>query len=235
MIFNTTAIILAGGRGSRLEELTKNTPKPLLPIAGRPFIFYLLDYLQAQGIKKVILSIGYLGNQFTRLLGEKYQELSLDYSFEESPLGTGGALSKALTKVDEENVFVLNGDTLFQASLNELEKVHKCQQATLSLVLRHVEDTNRYGRIEFKEGLVTHFHEKGISGPGYINGGIYLIQKKQWPLFGKENYSLEADALPWLVKNQKVACIKSDGYFIDIGTLDDFKRGQVMLTSLPNV
>lgn len=229
---NTTAIILAGGRGTRLGELTKDIPKPLLPVAGRPFIFHVLDYLNEQGIKKVILSVGYLGHQFEKLLGKNYQELSLDYSIEETPLGTGGALAEALSMVQEKNVFAFNGDTLFQADLKELEKRHDWQQAALSLVLRHVEDTSRYGRIEFEKELVTHFHEKGIAGPGHINGGIYLVQKKQWPSFEKETCSLESEVLPQMIHKGKVACITSDQYFIDIGVIEDVEKGQKELKKI---
>lgn len=232
MLQTKTAIILAGGRGTRLGELTKDAPKPLLPVAGRPFIFHLLDYLKAQGIKKVILSVGYLGHQFEGLLGKRYQELSLEYSIETTPLGTGGALAQALTMTNEENAFALNGDTLFCADLKKLEEVHEWQQAAVSIILRYVEDTNRYGCIEFEQEHVTQIHEKGIAGPGYINGGIYLFRKNQWPRSGFQNqkdYSLEKQVFPWFLRHRTIAYVASNNDFIDIGTINDFNRGQVML------
>ncbi len=231
MSFSKTAIVLAGGRGTRLGSLTENIPKPLLNVAERPFIFHLLDYLKAQKISNVILAIGYLQSQFEQLIGKEYKGMSVRYSIETSPLGTGGALDKALSITNEENLFVLNGDTLFMADLRELEQKHHQVKASLTLVLRHVEDAARYGSIDFNNELITSIREKGTQGPGYINGGIYFLRLSERPSFKKEVYSFEKEVIPFLIKNNKVSFVISNNYFIDIGIPEDFQRSQVELNN----
>ncbi|MBX9742868.1 MAG: NTP transferase domain-containing protein [Chthoniobacterales bacterium] len=226
MLINTTAIILAGGNGSRLKELTKETPKPLLNIAGKPFLFYLLDYLNNEGITEVVLAIGYLASQFKQTIGEGYKNITIKYSIEAEPLGTGGALTQALTMTSQENIFVFNGDTLFKGNLKMLQEIHREATVPLSLMLRYVEDTARYGKIDFKDKYVRAIQEKGKAGPGYINGGVYLLCKNQWPIMEEKTYSLESETLPFLISTNKVACVVSNDYFIDIGILEDFYRGQ---------
>ncbi len=229
-----TAVILAGGRGTRLGSLTDDMPKPLLQVAERPFIFHVLDYLSDQDISNVILATGYLGSQFESAIGTEYKGISIRYSSETSPLGTGGAFSQALSMVEEDTLFVLNGDTLFKADLRALEKKHHQMNAPLSLVVRHVEDTARYGRIDVQDDLVTSMHETGRAGPGYINGGIYILQKNEWPaFFGVEAFSLESEALPFLIKTNKISFVVSNAYFIDIGIPADLKRSQIEMTKLP--
>lgn len=226
MPVSQTAVILAGGRGTRLGALTQNTPKPLLPIGGKPFIFYILDHLKQQKMNTVILATGYLASSFEKILGYEYRGMKIIYSRENEPLGTGGALSQALQIVEEENVFVLNGDTFFKAHLRKLEETLHYFNTSISIMLRKVEDTTRYGRVEFENQKILSIREKGIQGPGYVNGGIYLIKKNCWPLFKEKNYSFELDVLPSMVTKQEAAFLISDDYFIDIGIPEDLKRAK---------
>jgi NDP-sugar pyrophosphorylase family protein len=222
---NDSAIILVGGRGTRLGALTEQTPKPLLRVAGRPFLFHVLDYLIRHQIQKVILATGYLAGEFERELGSQYRSLSLAYSHETTPLGTGGAIAKALPLADATEVFVLNGDTYFSANLRELAEAQASRRASLSMVLRHIPDVSRYGHITLAQGLVTAMHEKGATGPGLINGGIYLINRPAFLADAPTGaFSLERDLLPRWIRQQAVACTVADGYFIDIGVPADLAR-----------
>jgi D-glycero-alpha-D-manno-heptose 1-phosphate guanylyltransferase len=213
-----SAVILVGGRGTRLGSLTDETPKPLLPVAGRPFLLHVLDALQAHGIRRVCLATGYRAEKFADTLGPSWERLELTYSQEDEPLGTGGALRQALTAIAQPRVFVLNGDTLFRADLAALYQVHVEKGAQLSLILRPVDDVSRYGQILFSEGRAEAIREKCSTGPGYINGGIYLIERE--PLLAEtlpERFSIETDLLPKWIQAGVVACATSDAYFVDIG------------------
>ena len=220
-----TAILLVGGRGTRLGSLTGQTPKPLLPVAGQPFILHVLDQLIAQGIRHAVLATGYLATQFDDVVGGRYRTLRITYSVEEDPLGTGGAITRALAHTPLEQVFVLNGDTYFKADLRALEAAHASAAADFSLIVRRVEDVARYGQITFAGNRVTGMSEKGRTGPGFINGGIYLVART--PLLADAPagaFSLERDLLPRWVATRPVGCICSDGYFIDIGIPSDLAR-----------
>ena len=222
-----SAIILVGGRGTRLGVLTEQTPKPLLPVAGRSFLFHVLDYLIRQQVKKVVLATGYLAGEFEQALGSEYRGVSLTYSHEAVPLGTGGAIALALASVGESDVFVLNGDTYFPVNLKELSKVHVCQKASLSMVLRHIPDVSRYGHMTVEQDVVTAVHEKDISGPGLINGGIYLVNRSAFLADAPAGaFSLERNLLPRWIPQRAVACTVADNYFIDIGVPADLARAQ---------
>ena len=221
------AIILVGGRGTRLGTLTEQTPKPLLNVSGRPFLFHVLDYLIIQNIKQVILATGYLASEFEQTLGSKYRNLSIDYSSEAVPLGTGGAIALALSHVDTPDVYVLNGDTYFPADLSALAAVYTTEKVSLALVLRRIPDVSRYGHIAAKNDVVTAMHEKGAFGPGLINGGIYLVNRTAFLADAPVGtFSLERDLLPSWIARQAVACTVADTYFIDIGVPADLLRAQ---------
>ena len=221
------AIILVGGRGTRLGPLTDQTPKPLLPVAGRPFLFHVLDYLITQKIRQVILATGYLAGEFEQALGRKYRSLTIAYSSEETPLGTGGAITLALSHIIASNVFVLNGDTYFPADLAALATVHRARSASLSLVLRRIPDVSRYGHITTEQDVVTALHEKGAIGPGLINGGIYLLKRDAFLADAPTGaFSLERELLPRWINRREVACTVTNNYFIDIGVPADLERAQ---------
>jgi NDP-sugar pyrophosphorylase family protein len=228
-----TAIILVGGRGTRLGALTEKTPKPLLAVAGRPFIFHILDCLIRQQIKKVILATGYLADEFEQVLGSEYRGVSLAYSYEATPLGTGGAVAQALAPIAASNVLVLNGDTYFPVNLSELSKAHGRRRISLSMVLRHIPDVSRYGHISVSRDIVDAMHEKGLSGPGLINGGIYLIDRTAFLAAAPAGpFSLERDLLPRWISSKAVAYTTADCYFIDIGVPADLARAQHDLAQL---
>lgn len=128
------AIILAGGKGTRLWPLTLTVPKPMVPIADKPFLFYLLKMLKDEGVTRVIFSVGYLGEQIIDYFGESWLDLEITYVQEKEPLGTGGAISACMDKVTDDEVIVINGDTYCQIDLDEMIASHKQHQAEITIV-----------------------------------------------------------------------------------------------------
>lgn len=223
------AIILAGGFGTRLQSVVKELPKPMAPVNGRPFLTYILDYLIDYNYSKVVLSVGYLHEKIEDYFGPQYKSLQISYAVENEPLGTGGAIFYALSQCTSENVLILNGDTLFKADLDALQAFHGQHQSALSIILRQVPDTSRYGSVQTDENQrITSFTEKNnSSGTGMINGGIYLINNnfaQKLPL--PKKFSFEKDLMEKLYKQEQFFAMPSDGYFIDIGIPEDYARAQ---------
>lgn len=219
----TTVVILAGGRGSRLRPVLPYQPKVMAEFHGRPFLAYLLDQLVVGGVQKVVLCTGYRGEEIRTRLGDVYGPIPLTYSHEDEPLGTGGALRLALPVLDSDPVMVMNGDSLIEADLQDYLAWFLGRPAAAALLLTRVEDTARFGRVEVAgDGSITNFQEKGVPGPGWINAGVYLLKKAVLELMEPRRFlSLEGDLLPSLVGQglygQQVA-----GKFIDIGTLESY-------------
>ena len=223
------AIILAGGFGTRLQSVVKELPKPMAPVGGRPFLTYILDYLIDYNYSKVVLSVGYLHEKIEEYFGSQYKSLKISYAVENEPLGTGGGIFYALSQCTSENVLILNGDTLFKADLDALGEFHEQHQSALSIILRQVSDTSRYGSVQTDENQrIISFTEKNNSiGAGMINGGIYLINNnfaQKLPL--PKKFSFEKDLMEKLYKQEQFFAMPSDGYFIDIGIPEDYARAQ---------
>lgn len=227
----TEAIILAGGRGTRLGSITEATPKPLIPVAGRPFLFHVLDYLVSQGITHVVLAIGYLADEF-KVIPPNYRGIRVTHAAEPCALGTGGGIAYAMNHINSAECFVFNGDTYFPADLADVAGTHERQNADLSMVLRAVPDITRYGSVLIDGEKVTALREKLFSGPGLINGGIYLLNRR---IFSEnelpEEFSLEQLLLPKLVSRGTVAGVESAAYFIDIGIPADLETAQTSLAT----
>ena len=223
------AIILAGGFGTRLQNVVKDLPKPMAPVNGRPFLTYILDYLIDYQYNKVVLSVGYLHEKIETFFGTHYKSLTIDYAVEEEPLGTGGGILNAMSKCTADNVLVINGDTMFKVDLDAFERFHEEKGGLLSIVLREVEDVSRYGSVTISDdNLIALFAEKQVtSGRGYINGGVYLINRK---LFEKHpqprKFSFEKDLMTKFYTQELFYAMPSNGYFIDIGIPEDYARAQ---------
>lgn len=225
------AIVLAGGFGTRLRSMVSEVPKPMAPVAGRPFLCYVLDELERQGYGHVVLATGYMHDVVEHHFGNRYRSLAIDYARELQPLGTGGAIVNGLQHCTEERVTVLNGDTLFRIDHDELAVLgNDCR---LALVLRHVPDAGRYGAVEVDgTGRVVAFREKDpAADSGLINGGIYRMHRS---LLADRSvgvpFSFEKEILQPL--RERFAAYVSDGYFIDIGVPDDYVRAQTELPAL---
>lgn len=258
------AIILAGGFGTRLRHVVSNVPKPMAPVAGRPFLEHLLDRLVAQGFSHVVLSTGHMHEKIEQHFGAGYKGLPLNYAYESQPLGTGGGMMNALRLCREQRVAVMNGDTLFCIDFNDLEACYRNHTTLLAMALRRMEDTSRYGSVcTDADGRVTAFVEKSAAcGGGLINGGIYLLDRDLFAQCGfhdaarepqgttkkgrlgtaegqtiAANVPPQAELLPPAFSFEKdlmekqlhafpfyaMAC---DGYFIDIGIPEDYRRAQ---------
>lgn len=221
------AIVLAGGLGTRLGHLTLETPKPMLEVGGRPFIAHLLSYLSRKGVKRAILSVGYLAETFRAHFGSFHSGLEILYSVESSPLGTGGGIRQALHIARGERVLVLNGDTFFDLDLALLLSEHLQQGNDLTLGAKQVPDAARYGTLAIESGRISGFLEKGREGPGVINCGVYLLEKRLAESFPPtEAFSFESDFLAKTAGKLKFGALVADGYFIDMGIPEELERAR---------
>jgi D-glycero-alpha-D-manno-heptose 1-phosphate guanylyltransferase len=226
-------IVLAGGLGSRLKGVLPDIPKCMAPVQGKPFLMYVLDYLAHQQICKVILSVAYRKEQIISFFGDKYNSMAIEYSIENEPLGTGGAVKHALNLCAEGEVFALNGDTYFIADLVAMGKVHVKSSANVTIAVKHMTETARYGLISAnKQGRITDFREKDPSlGSGWINGGIYLLNREIFNGFPHQKFSLENDFFKTKVSELTLHAFQSDGFFLDIGIPEDYAKAQTMKTA----
>ena len=225
---STTAIILAGGLGTRLRSAIGETPKSLAQIAGRPFLVYLLSYLARHCFRDVILSVGYKRKDVESVIGQSSQGISIRYSREEIPLGTGGALKRALSMVSSKYALVLNGDTFLKADYKDMIDHMQSSTCNILMALKRVEDCSRFGAVKARDGTVIGFMEKGMGGPGAINAGVYLVKQNLFDGYElARSFSFEREFLTPYVTQLHPCAYYSDGYFIDIGTASDYQRAQV--------
>ena len=224
-----TAIILAGGFGTRLQSVIQDVPKPMAPVCGEPFLNYQLKYLSHYGIKHIVFSVGYLHDKIISYYQNQYEGLTIDYVIEKEPMGTGGGIRMALESCNEEHVLVLNGDSFFDVNLHHYAKTFNLLNATHGLATRSVDDAARYGTIETENMRIISFREKsGIHEPGSINGGVYLLNKQHYinhtPV--GQNFSIEKDFFEKQLHACFIAGIEYKSYFIDIGIPEDYQKAQ---------
>lgn len=223
------AIVLAGGFGTRLRQVVSDVPKPMAPMdeKGTPFLAFVLDMLAEQGITHVVLSVGYLASVIQEYFGASYNGMRLSYLQEDSPLGTGGAVKKALKACQRDVVFVLNGDTYFDVDLAAMKKEHLRSKADFTLAAREMHDFDRYGALEIdKQGRILRFGEKKYCVDGFINGGVYCLQRNLLDDVQPEVFSLEKDFLEKEMEQVRVQAYPSTGYFIDIGIPEDYQKAR---------
>lgn len=229
-----TPLLLVGGLGTRLRSVVPNLPKVLASVGGKPFLGWILEKLIEAQFSDAILCTGYRSEAVEEEFGRRYHSLKLDYSKEASPLGTGGALRLAAPRVKTEFALVLNGDSFCDTQIASFCEAHLQSGAHASLILSHVSDTSRFGRVDCdSKGAVTALTEKtGQVEPGWINAGIYLLPNS-WLLeipCGRQ-VSLEREMFPeWLKFG--LQGVKDSGLFIDIGTPQSFAKGQAFFGGL---
>ena len=225
-----TAAILGGGQGTRLRAVVSDRQKVVASVAGRPFLMRLLDQLVEAGLRRVVICTGYKADQVAGIAGREYRGMSLQYSPEQSPLGTAGALRHALPLFESDPVLALNGDSFCQTDLAAFWRTHQERQAASSVVIREVPDTRQSGRVSFDAaGAVTSFVEKGASaGPGWINAGIYLLGRALLESIPTVRpVSLERETFPaWIGRGLTV--FPTAGKFLDIGTPESYAAAQEM-------
>jgi len=237
---NEEAIILAGGLGKRLRSVIAGIPKPMAPLHDRPFLQHLFDFLSHQEFKRVILAVGYKYEIIWKHFKDQYNTLKIEYSIEKEPLGTGGAIKKAINEFAEKEqkfALVLNGDTFFNIDLRKLALLHERLGSDLTLALKERENTGRYGHVIIDEEFrIKDFVEKAHGCFGLINGGIYMIARN---LFEKlalpDQFSFEKDLLGRYYKIYDFRGVPFNEYFVDIGIPEDYKRARKELEKFVGV
>ena len=223
------AVILAGGKGTRLRSVVSDRPKALAPIGGVPFLYILLKYLANKGFGRVVISTGYLADQVIRAVGQQFDGMDICCVREDSPLGTGGGLRLALESCHNDHVFVLNGDTFLDLDYHEAELFWQQRRAPI-LIGCNVDDATRYGRLKISKGRVVAFTEKGNAGEGIINAGCYIIPTDLLSNFSiGEVFSFEQDFLQQFVCKHDMYLLIAKGVFIDIGVPEDYDNAQKLL------
>lgn len=223
-ITNITAVILAGGFGTRFQSVVSDKPKVLAEVSGKPFLVYLLEQISSAGIRKVVFCTGYMAEKIQNRLGDTYGPLHILYSREDEPLGTGGALRLALPYLSSDTVLVMNGDSYTDIDLGSYVNWFFQKDCEAALLLTRVLDTSRYGSVTISEDEnITAFNEKRTSsGVGWINAGVYLMRKSVIASIpAGQSYSLEYELFPSLV-GKKLYGFCSEGRFIDIGTPESY-------------
>ncbi len=220
------AIILAGGLGTRLRSAVPDLPKCMAPVAGKPFLHYVITHLQKQGTDHFIFSLGYMHEVIEAFLLQHFPLLNYQVVIEDEPLGTGGAIQLACKKATQQDVLVLNGDTMFSIDVDELAAFHQQHRSNCTLTLKPMHNFDRYGVVEInKEGYIESFKEKQFYTSGLINGGVYALNVAALlQLDLPEKFSFEKDYLEKYFAVEKMAGLVQDVYFIDIGIPEDFKR-----------
>jgi D-glycero-alpha-D-manno-heptose 1-phosphate guanylyltransferase len=226
-------IILAGGLGTRLRSVVSEVPKCMASVCGKPFLHYLFLYLSRfTAVKKIVLSLGYKSDMIIDWAkSQKNFGFEYSYSVETEPLGTGGAIKKALNYINGENILIMNGDTFFDIDLNMFLYQHISHNALLSVALKPMSNFERYGNVEINnEHVITSFKEKTCCKEVQINGGIYLLRNSQNILNDcPDKFSYETEFLQPQVQTGRVYGFIYTGYFIDIGIPEDYAKANTEL------
>jgi D-glycero-alpha-D-manno-heptose 1-phosphate guanylyltransferase len=229
------AIILAGGFGTRLRSALPDLPKSMAPVNGRPFLFYLINYLRSEGIEKFIFSLGFKHEVIEAYLNANLPTLDFSCIIEKEPLGTGGAILACCYKASEQTVLIANGDTLFKVNLQKALIDHNKNQSDYTLLLKPMENFDRYGVVELNDDdSIASFKEKQFYKEGLINGGVYILNTEQFLAEDMPSkFSFEKDYLEKYFDTRKIYGSVQDEYFIDIGIPEDYIRVQAELEQPP--
>ena len=224
------AIILAGGLGTRLRGSIGDLPKPMAPVAGRPFLAWQLDALERRGIRRVILSVGHRLEAIEEHFGAGYHGMKIAYAKESSPLGTGGAIVAAMRMVAGSAAFVLNGDTFIRAPLAAMESRSGC---AFSVLVARVDDASRFGTVVVVGDRITGFREKAGGGAGLVNSGVYWIAKTVVDEIGiAGKFSFEKDFVEPHAATLAICAILTDEPFVDIGIPETLADAEQLIPAL---
>jgi D-glycero-alpha-D-manno-heptose 1-phosphate guanylyltransferase len=204
----------------------------MAPVRGRPFLALILDRLVRAGFGAVVLAVGYRSEAIRSYFGDSYCGVPLRYSVESEPLGTGGAIRLAYQLTDAPDMFVVNGDTYLDLDYRAMLDAHQRADALLTIAVCSVPDAGRYGALELTDEKVTGVCEKGRSGPGWINAGVYILARRIQEYFPcQATFSFEQDLLVPQVRVLEPRAYAAEGLFIDIGVPEDYARAQTLLPS----
>ncbi len=227
------AIVLVGGLGTRLRAELVDLPKPLAPVAGRPFLAFLLDQLAAGGLRRTILASGHLADKVESAIGHRWHGMEIVYSVEDEPLGTGGAVALAAHQLLGGCAHIANGDTFLHFELRSLQRAVEETDAALGMALARVPEVGRYGAVEVLGGRVSAFREKGGHGPGTVNAGSYFLTPEAIAAFPQRKvFSFEEDVLLPMANAGRVAVLVDTSDFIDIGVPEDYRNAQRLFAGL---
>jgi D-glycero-alpha-D-manno-heptose 1-phosphate guanylyltransferase len=219
------AVILAGGMGTRLRNAVPDLPKPMAPVDGKPFLGYLLEWLTEYPVSKIILSIGYKPEAITGYFGNSFLGIPVEYVIEEEPLGTGGGIMRACRDVSESDFLVINGDTFFPIDLMKLYSFHTWHGCFITVALKKMKDFSRYGSVEYNDGKILQFHEKKLCHDGFINGGIYAINRRiMMSQHLPKVFSFEKEILEKSAGSGDLRGMIFDEPFLDIGMPEEYRR-----------
>lgn len=221
------AIILAGGKGTRLQSVVADLPKPMAPIGELPFLEYMLNYLISYEISHVVLSVGYKWKTIYEYFGDRYKSIRLSYAIEEKPLGTGGGIRLALEKVEGKDVYILNGDTFFDVNLHDLSEFYFAHKADMAICVKRKLNFHRYGTVKLDVCKVVGFTEKQPVKSGLINGGVYLMKTALFNSYKlPRKFSFETDFMEKHLESLKICAMQVSEYFIDIGIPSDYEKAK---------
>ncbi|GJQ59903.1 MAG: hypothetical protein D8M57_13820 [Candidatus Scalindua sp. AMX11] len=225
------AVILAGGLGTRFRPLTLKTPKPMIPVMGKPYLEYQLQYLKDNNITDIVICVGYLGGNVRRYFGDgRSRDMRITYSFEEQPLGTGGALKNGENLLDD-CFYLLYGDSFLPINYSSLERhFHDADKAILMVVYDNREDTSVPNNVSLdNRGIVTQYEkDRGNTIHQYVDAGVLALKKDILDSAPPEKvFSLEQEVFPYYIARGECAGFETAQRFYDIGTPDRlriFKR-----------
>ncbi len=223
-----TAIILAGGLGTRLRSVVNDRTKVMANVAGRPFVTYVLDQIIRTGIQRAVICTGYLAESISTVLKDDYQGLQIVYSHEATPLGTAGALRHAVSMVQAFPILVLNGDSYANVDLEAFFQFHDLRQSCASLALARKSCSQAFGLVEVDDqGVVTRFSEKESTGKSeWVNAGIYILEKQVFEAIPQARaVSLERDIFPQWV-GHGLHGYAQDKELFDIGTPSSLSKAK---------
>lgn len=221
------AIVLAGGFGTRLSRMVSDVPKPMAPVNGKPFLEYILLDLANSGVRHIVIAVHHMKEKIIAYFGRSFCGVCIDYSIENVPLNTGGAIKQALSLCREDRVLVINGDTFYKVPFQKIHQFAVDSGKEIVIAVKEMTDFSRYGKVDVDEsGLVTAFHEKEFCAKGFINGGIYDVGRRALDGY-PDVFSMEELCFPQLLKRRQILAFPCNGYFIDIGVPEDFSKANV--------
>ena len=227
-------VILAGGLGKRLHSVTGGSQKVLAKVNGRPFLEILMDYIYSQGGRHFILCVGHGSEQVEAYFKDKYRNRRIDFSKEDSPLGTGGAIKKALTHVETDQFLAMNGDCFCLIEYAKLIAEHEKNRANATIAITKMLDIREYGNITVNEKKqIIAFNEKStLLKAGFINTGTYCLNHDVFNLVpGQNKFSIEYDFFPQLI-GKRFHAFEVENKFIDIGTPERYSWAQEHLKEM---
>jgi D-glycero-alpha-D-manno-heptose 1-phosphate guanylyltransferase len=229
------AVLLVGGMGTRLRSVVPSTPKPLASVGGESFLGLLVRQLRYQGIRRLVMCSGYLADQIeTQFADGSAWDVEIEYSREQQPLGTAGAVKLAECHLQGARDFlVMNGDSFLEIDFRQLLRFHHERSALASMAVVRVQDAGRYGTVQIDaDSRVIGFREKtGGDTPGLVNAGVYVFNHAMFEHFPKGPASLETDLFPRILE-RRVYALEQHGMFIDIGTPEDYARAKTLCDRL---